>query len=84
MTDREAQRAEVDRNHETFLRELPALLLEHRGRHALYRNGERAGIFDGFGHALAAGDSWFVDRIFSIQTITDEVEHDGLYQELEP
>jgi hypothetical protein len=68
----DVQRLEVDRNYDSFLRQLALLLPEHRNQYALMREGEILGFFDRPGDAYRAGLARFADGVFSIQEITDE------------
>ena len=70
--DEARQRQEVDRNYNAFMRQLGALLPEHRDQLALMRDGETVGFFDTPKQALLAAAERFPDEIFSIQEVTDE------------
>lgn len=70
--DHEAQRAEVDRNYDVFMRMLASLLPDHRNEWALMRDGQIVGLFAKPGKANCAGVKRYPDAIFSIQEITDE------------
>jgi hypothetical protein len=70
--DSERQRLEVDRNYDSFMRMLGAILPEHRDELALMRDGNIVGYFKTPKEALRAAVERFPDRIFSIQEVTDE------------
>ncbi len=70
--DRAAQRAEVDRNYDAFVRLLASLLPDHRNQYALMRDGRIVRFFDKPGDANREGLSLYPDEIFSIQEVTDE------------
>jgi len=70
--DTERQAAQVDLNYDAFVRELNALLPQHRDRFALMRDGLIVAVFDTAGSANRAGYDRFPDEIFSIQEVTNE------------
>lgn len=66
----EAQR-EVDRNYEAFVELLPQLLVPHRGKWALLRDGELIAVFDTARDAHLAGSKLYPEACFSVQEVTD-------------
>ena len=66
----ETQQQEVDRNYEAFETMLPDLLESNPGRTALMRDGKLIACFDTDRDAIEAGRTFFEDRRFSIQEIT--------------
>ena len=77
--DRARQKIEVDRNYDSFLRELATLLPEHRDQLALMRDGMIVGFFDTPREALIVAAERFPDGIFSLQEVTDEPIDLGLW-----
>jgi len=73
------RQTEIDRNLEFFLRELPSLLVDHRGKYALLRHQQIIAYFDTIADALSAGNSQFTDKLFSIQEVTDAATNLGFY-----
>lgn len=77
VADRRAVEAEVDANFDAFQRMLGDLMRDHAGQHALMRSGEVVGFFDSPIAAAKAGLARFEDGLFSVQEVTDRVEHVG-------
>ncbi len=69
---RDNQRAEVGLNYQIFLTDLPRLIVDNRGRYAVYRRQRFVDIFDTFSAAVAYGNQRYTDRLFSVQEIDDE------------
>ena len=70
---------EVDLNYEAFLKELPAILPQHRGQYALLRD---RGIVTYCANALAAtmeGAKRFSDGRYSVQEVTTDRDNLGFY-----
>jgi hypothetical protein len=63
--------AEIDRNLEQFLEQLPSLMAEHKGEYALLRAGKVVAYFGSAIDAQIAGNRRFHDRLFSIQQVSD-------------
>ena len=58
MSPERTKQEEVDLNFAFFQRELPRLLVEHRGKYALLKNREIAGFYDTAQDAFTAGRSF--------------------------
>lgn len=67
-----AHQAEVDRNYETYKRELPHLLASAPGKFVLLHDGEVAETFDTFSDAVKFGNTAFGTGKFSVQEVTSE------------
>jgi hypothetical protein len=76
---REGKMAEINRNAGQFAELLPGLLADHEGQYVLMRRGKVVGFHPSAREAQAAGNDQFPDGAFSIQKITEEVEHLGRY-----
>jgi hypothetical protein len=76
---REGKLAEINRNAERFAALLPGLLAAHDGEYVLMRGGKIVGFHPSAREAQTAGNDQFEDGAFSIQKITEEVEHLGCY-----
>ncbi|MES2002818.1 MAG: hypothetical protein V4444_10990 [Pseudomonadota bacterium] len=70
--DRSAQKLEVDRNYDAFMRMLASILDTHEGEYALMRNRKVVEFFDSPRAANVAGTERFSDGVYSIQEVTDE------------
>lgn len=64
---------EIKQNYEAFKKLLPGLLETHRGKCALMRDGELVAIYTTVQDAVQTGESFYDDKLFSVQTITDGV-----------
>jgi hypothetical protein len=73
------RRAEIDRNLEFFLRELPSLLPAYRGKFALLRHASMVGYYDTVQDAVSAANALYPDQIYSIQQVTDSATDLGYY-----
>jgi hypothetical protein len=76
MTDRQN---EIDQNLEFFLRELPQLLTNYRGKFVIIRDRKFEGFFDTVVDAVSAGNKLYPDKIFSVQQVTDVAIDLGFY-----
>jgi len=76
---REAKMAEISRNAERFYELLPTLLGQRAGEYALMRHRGIVGFYPSAMDAQTAGHDQFPDGIFSVQKVTDDVEHLGRY-----
>jgi len=76
---REGKMAEINRNASRFAELLPGLLADHEGQYVLMREGKVVGFHSSAMEAQTAGNDRFADGVFSIQKITEEVEHLGRY-----
>ena len=76
---REGKIAEITRNAERFADLLPGLITEHEGEYVLMQGGKVVGFHSSAMEAQTAGNDQFADGGFSIQKITEEVEHLGCY-----
>lgn len=70
---------EIDGNLAFFLRELPELMPLHAGKYALLRHEEVTGCYDTVADAVAAGNSLYPDRMFSVQHVSDAALNLGHY-----
>jgi len=65
-------RQQVEANYKTFEQKLPGLIVAHRGKFALMRDGEIVEFFDTARDAFVAGQKIFAqDKIFSVQEIVE-------------
>jgi len=71
--------AEIQQNYEAFNKMLPSLIAEHRGKHALMRGGEVIAIYSTAQDAVQTGESFYEDKLFSVQKITDSAVDLGYY-----
>ena len=62
---------EVDLNFEAFQKMLPTIIRDHRGRHALMKDGEILGYYSSVEDARIAASTFIKDGLFSIQQVTD-------------
>jgi len=63
--------SQVDINYQAFEKRLPELLVLHRGKFALMRNGEIIEFFDTARDCYIAGQKIFSDGVFSIQEVVE-------------
>lgn len=75
---------QVETNYAAFQTLLPSLLREHRGKHALMRDGEIVEFFDTARDAYVAGRKLFDDNLFSIQQVTDTPVDLGFFSHAVP
>ena len=61
----DGRQAEIDKNLEFFLRELPSIPVSERGKFALIRHESINGYYDTALDAVRAGNSLFGDKLFS-------------------
>lgn len=66
-------------NYEAFEAMLPLLLLDHKGKFALMRDGQVVDFFEGAGAAQMAGAGRFDDGLFSVQKVIEEAIDLGFY-----
>jgi hypothetical protein len=76
---REGKMAEINRNAVRFAELLPGLLADYEGQYVLMQGGKVMGFYPSAMEAQMAGNDRFEDGAFSIQKITEEVEHLGRY-----
>lgn len=74
-----AQRREIDANYDFLQRELSHILPDREGQYALIKSCRFEGFFERPGEAYRAGLARFNDGVFSIQEVTDEPLHLGLF-----
>jgi hypothetical protein len=65
------QKEAVERNYEAFRKLLPELLLTHRGKFALMRDGSAIEFFDTAGDAAIFGARQYPDLLFSVQEVSN-------------
>ena len=70
---------ELRQNYDAFVRDLPALVGDHEGQHALMRHGTVVDFFDSARDALDGARARFDDDLFSIQEVTSAVADLGWY-----
>ena len=73
----QAKLAEIDGNLQQFLRQLPSLMVEHEGKHALLRHGRIVNYYESAIDAQIAGNLQFGDGLFSIQQVKEVAEELG-------
>jgi hypothetical protein len=66
-----ARQEEVDRNYDAFMKMLPELLTQHRGQHALMKDGKVLGFYSTPQDASSAAETFIPDGLYSIQHVTD-------------
>jgi hypothetical protein len=76
---REGKMAEISRNAARFGELLPSLIRQRPGEYALMRNLDIVGFYPSAMDAQTAGHDKFPDGLFSIQKVTEAVEHLGRY-----
>ena len=76
---RDGKIAEINRNAGRFAELLPGLLADREGQYVLMQGGKVVGFYPLAMEAQTAGNDQFADGAFSIQKITEEVEHLGRY-----
>lgn len=65
-------REQIEKNYKVFEGKLPNLLVSHRGKFALMKNGEIIEFFDTARDAYIAGQKLFEkDKLFSIQEVVE-------------
>lgn len=79
-----ARQEEVDRNYEEFLRMLPGLLVQHRGQHALMKDGKILGFYSTPQDASSAAETFIKDGLYSIQHVTDTPADLGYFSHAVP
>lgn len=62
---------QVEKNYATFKKQLPELVIKHRGKFALMHDGEIVEFFDTARDAFITGQKLFEINGFSVQEITD-------------
>lgn len=67
----QSKETEVKRNYDAFMQQLPQLLVTHRGKFALMRDGSVVEFFDTSADAYRAGQKLYPDQRFSIQEVVD-------------
>lgn len=63
--------AEVDKNYEAFVAQLPSLLVTRRDTFALMKGGEIFGFYSTVNDARSAASTFLKDQLYSIQEVTD-------------
>lgn len=85
MAEREkSNEAEVKRNYEAFVQQLPQFLAEHRGKFALMRDGSVVEFFDTSADAYRTGHKLYQDQRFSIQQVIDSPVDLGFFSHALP
>jgi hypothetical protein len=75
---------EIDQNHEFFLKELPQIPPEYNGKYALLRHQTIVSYYDTVSDAVSAGNQSYLDKIFSVQQVTQSVTDLGYYSHAVP
>jgi hypothetical protein len=71
---------QVDRNYQTFMAQLPALIRTHAGKFALMHDGEIVEFFETAGDAYLAGLKLYnSDTAFSVQQVVKGAVDLGFY-----
>ncbi len=78
------RQAEVDRNYEVFIKELPSLLIANREKFALMKEGKILGYYSTSADAAQTARSFIPDGIYSIQHVTDTKIDLGFYNHAVP
>ena len=76
---RESKIAEIKRNAASFAELLPKLIGKYEGQYVLMRDREIVAFYPSAMEAQSAGHAKFSDGRFSIQKVTEDVEHLGRY-----
>lgn len=80
----QSKEAEVKRNYEAFMQQLPQLLVTHQGKFALMRDGKVIEFFDTSADAYRAGQKLYEDQRFSIQQVIDSPVDLGFFSHALP
>jgi hypothetical protein len=75
---------EIERNLQFFLKELPSLLPQNRGKFALIRHQSLEGYYDTIVDAVKTGNMLYSDKMFSVQQVTDAASDLGFYSHAVP
>jgi hypothetical protein len=67
----EGRREQISRNYDAFVRLLPQLVSEQRGKFALMHDERVVAFFDTARDAFVAGQQIHPDGMFSVQEVTD-------------
>lgn len=70
---------ELDRNYDAFQAALPGLIRQHRGRFVVIRDAQVMDAYDTVRDAHLAGWRLYQDNLFSVQEVTDEPAHLGIF-----
>lgn len=62
---------EIDRNYETFSKELPNIFNSYNNKYVLLKNAEIIDYFDTMDDAIKYAEYRFEDKLYSIQKIND-------------
>lgn len=62
----------VDSNYKAFVKLLPSLVREHKGKYALMHSNKLKGIYTTFDDAEQAGENFIPDNKYIIQFISQE------------
>lgn len=74
------QKAEIDSNYEVFQKELPKLMKQKlQNQYALLHERKIFNIYKRFDQAISAGTELYGNKPFSVQEITTEPVHLGIY-----
>lgn len=82
MTEKKPVRTketEIDQNLDFFLKQLPTLLKDNKGKYVLIRNQEIVGIYDTVRDAQLTGEKFFKDGLYSVQKVDDTSINLGFY-----
>lgn len=80
----QSKETEVKRNYDAFMQQLPQLLVMHRGKFALMRDGNVIEFFDTSADAYRAGQKLYPDQRFSIQQVIDSPVDLGFFSHALP
>lgn len=63
---------EIDRNYETFSRELPNIFNSYNNKYVLLKNAEIIDYFDTIDDAIKYAEYRFKDKLYSIQKVNEQ------------
>lgn len=78
------RREEVDQNYLVFLGKLPSILPLYRDKYALMRHGEIVGYYSTMQDAYITGQTFYEDKLYSIQQVTEVPVDLGFFSHAKP
>ncbi len=79
-----ASQEQIQKNYEAFEQQLSTLLIAHRGKFALMRDGEIVEFYDTARDAFVTGQKLFKDGLFSIQEVVETPVNLGFFSHALP
>ena len=76
--------AEVDRNYDAFVQQLPTIINLHRDKYALMKDGVILGYYSSAYDARTAAEAFIKDKLYSIQHVTDAAVNLGFFTNAVP